>query len=181
MQTRSDRRHYRRARSPTLKAFKEVNDLYGHKVGDSLLVEVGRQPFGPLPHTPMQWCAPGLSTAAIGKETAAMARRGSRSTGGVRWIDKAGQRYPAALLNALVMRGGREVTPMILDGAPTLSPIPGLARRRLLSVCRSYGMDLDHYLSPWAVDAPLPWSHVQSAYPIETLVRANARVMSVLS
>lgn len=130
-------------------------------------LEIGRQPFGPLPHTPMQWFAPGLTTERVGRVVRRYVR-GAR----LAVTDKAGQSYASALVNAVVMRGGPEVAQIVEDGHPRLpeAPVPALlAWRRWLG---RYGLDGARYLAEWDVDAPTPWEHVRSAFGREELARA---------
>lgn len=138
---------------------------------DGQTIEIARQPFGPLPHTPMQWFAPGVQTDLI---RAATARHiGSDSL----WlIDIPGQRYGTALVSAVAMRGGREVQPLLTDGRPKLHRQPRRAKSRWWSWLTSAGLDPLRYISEWDPDAPTPWDHIQSAYPVETLRRAHRAI-----
>lgn len=140
---------------------------------EGAVLEVGRQPFGPLPHTPMQWFAPGLRTDRIGRAVRRLQR------GRLRLIDKAGQPLGRALANTIVMRGGYEVTEAILGGEPRL----GDDRRELgryRAWCERHGLDPQRYLGAWDPKAPTPWEHVTSAYPRASLVRAYRRLESMV-
>ena len=135
----------------------------------------GRQPFGPLPHTPMQWFAPGLTTDALGE--AAKPYLGGRL---LNVYDKSGQCEPDALLNAVAMRGGVEVLPMLMDGRPRLRP--GRAMRGQFSAwVRSYGLEPERYLGAWDVDAPTPWEFVESAFPKAEVRKAYHRIARMLA
>lgn len=142
--------------------------------GERQYLEIGRQPFGPLPHTPMQWLAPGLTTERIGRVSARYRQHPILSV-----TDKSGQSYRDALINAVAMRGGREVGPLMEAGPPRLKAGPaGLLRWR--SWLRGAGLDPGHYLSAWPTDAPLPWGHIQSAHDQGALVRAHDRIVGML-
>jgi len=119
-------------------------------------VDVGRQPFGPLPHTPMQWFAPGLTTAGIGRVFDRWAQRPE-------WHlqHKSGQSYRAALSAAVAMRGGAEITPLLLAGMPRLPDGRG-ARRALGAALDRHGLDAEHYLSAWEIGSLTPWSNVRT-------------------
>lgn len=138
------------------------------------VLDIGRQPFGPLPHTPMQWFAPGLDTSRLGRVVASRQRRGN-----IRLGDKAGQRLDKALANTLVMRGGREVLPAILEGPPSLRS--GREMLDYMTYCRRYGLDPRRYLGAWEVSEPTPWEHIRSAYDRSSLERAHARIARMLA
>lgn len=144
-------------------------------IGERIHMEIGRQPFGPLPHTPMQWFAPGLSTERIGRVVA-------RHVGGpaLAVTDKAGQREPEALINAVVMRGGPEVAPLVECGPPRMPRDPRFARGAVAGWLRSAGLDPERYWGAWDPDAPTPWAHVRSAHPPERLRRQWARIRDLL-
>lgn len=124
--------------------------------GSPPTLEVARQPFGPLPHTPMQWFAPGLSTARVGRIVESHVGRDALIV-----ASKAGQSYAQAIINAVVMRGGAEVGPLLAEGPPPLSADEGFARadayrwlvRRRLTPSRYYGA--------WDPDAPTSWDFVR--------------------
>jgi hypothetical protein len=139
--------------------------------GQRYHLEIGRQPFGPLPHTPMQWFRPGLSTERIGAVVA-------RHVGGSRLavVDKAGQSLANALVNTLVMRGGPEVRGVVLEGPPRL---PRDARRAVgawSSWVRARRLDPDRYLGAWDPDAPTPWDRVESGHTKHSIRRAYDRL-----
>lgn len=144
-------------------------------VGERIHIQIGRQPFGPLPHTPMQWFAPGLSTERIGRAIA-------RHVGGASLaaVDKAGQGVPAALLNAIVMRGGPEVSSLVEAGPPRLPRDPRFARAAAASWLRGAGLNPDHYWGAWDPDAPTPWDHVRSAHSPAMLRRQWGRIRDLL-
>lgn len=135
-----------------------VESIAGRQ-GERLHLQIGRQPFGPLPHTPMQWFAPGLTTDPLGTAV-------QRHVDGARLavLDKRGQGLEAALVNAVVMRGGAEVTPLLLDGEPRLKR-SRFARASWASWLRSYGLDPGRYVARWDPDAPTPWDHITTAFP----------------
>ena len=143
-------------------------------VGERVHMEIGRQPFGPLPHTPMQWCAPGITTERIGAAVA-------RHVGGARLavIDKTGQPVSEALINSLVMRGGPEVTALVEAGPPRLPRDPRMARASWLGWVRRAGLDPERYLGAWDPDAPTPWDHIRSAHDVEEIRRAHRRIVSL--
>lgn len=122
-------------------------------------LEVGRQPFGPMPHTPMQWFGPGLSTDRVGR---AVARFSGDSALNI--LDKSGQTYRAALYHSLVVRGGREITSLVEAGMPALPSEPLAARARWEREVRRRGLSPARYLGEWDLGAPTPWDHVRSAY-----------------
>lgn len=158
--------------------FEELLDrlaYIAHSLRVRFHLEVGRQPFGPLPHTPMQYCAPGISTERIGRVVA-------RHVGGpyLAVVDKEGQRPPEALLNAIVMRGGREVAPLVEGGPPRLPRHLAMARATLSAWLRRAGLNPERYWSRWDPDAPTPWEHVRSAHPPEMLRRQYRRIMEIL-
>lgn len=150
--------------------FGDLLDRLALAAPERVHLQIGRQPFGPLPHTPMQWFAPGLTTERIGRVVARHVR-GSR----LAVLDKSGQTYAAALLNAVAMRGGPEVAPLMEAGPPRLPSSPLAARMRWEGWLRGAGLDPGRYLGAWDPDAPTPWEHVQSAYPRETVRRAYDR------
>lgn len=140
--------------------------------GERYHLEIGRQPFGPLPHTPMQWFAPGLSTARIG---AVVARhvKGAR----LAVVDKSGQSITEALINAVMMRGGHEVQRLVDAGPPRLERRDErIARVQAAAWLTRAGLDPRRYYGAWDPDAPTPWDHVRSAHPRESLRRAYARL-----
>lgn len=140
--------------------------------GDRYHLEIGRQPFGPLPHTPMQWFAPGLSTRRIGAVV-------DRHVKGTRLavVDKSGQPITEALVNAVVMRGGREVQPLVDAGPPRLERRDErIARVQADAWLRRAGLDPRRYYGAWDPDAPVPWSHVRSAHGPESLRLAYDRL-----
>lgn len=138
-------------------------------------LQSGRQPFGPLPHTPMQYFPPGLVTTKLGEAIA-------RHVGGAHLavLDKVGQRPAKALLNAITMRGGREVAPLIRQGIPRLPSAGRSLWRTYISLLRRHGLDPARYLGPWDPDLPTPWAHVESAFPLETQRRAYGKMRRVL-
>jgi hypothetical protein len=146
-------------------------------VPEGAILEIARQPFGPLPHTPMQWFAPGLQTDRIGRVVAPYA-----SQGAMRVIDKSGQTYQNALLNSVVMRGGSEVQSMVTAGPPSLSPIPAVALAEYMIWMRQYGLDPRRYLDAWDPSDPTPWDHVlmPDGYGREAQQRAYRRIASTL-
>jgi radical SAM superfamily enzyme YgiQ (UPF0313 family) len=139
-------------------------------------LEIGRQPFGPLPHTPMQWFAPGLRTDRIGRITARYVSGGRLAV-----VDKSGQNYASALVNAVVMRGGVEVQPLIAAGRPRIPAEP----RRAVVAWRSWlgraGLNPTRYTSEWEPGSPLPWDHIRSAFSPEALERAHTKIVRRLS
>lgn len=140
-------------------------------MGTRLSVDIGRQPFGPLPHTPMQWFRPGLSTRRIG----AVVERWEQDPA-LHITHKSGQSYRAALYAAITMRGGREVGPLLVRGAPRLPEGRG-ARR---AMARWLGTErVERYLGDWEIGSPTPWDHVQVAHR-EHVVGAARRVARVL-
>lgn len=139
----------------------------GHEA--RIVLEIGRQPFGPLPHTPMQWFRPGITTEAIGE-----AIKRNVGAGGLTLKDKTGQPVSEALINTLVMRGGREVAELVRQGKPSLPRDPRQARMRFLGLCRRHGLRAERYLSDWSPYEPTPWAHIRSAFPLEALQRAHA-------
>jgi hypothetical protein len=164
-----DHREY----SDLLRALEDLS--YTIPGGEPIHLQIGRQPFGPLPHTPMQWFAPGLTTDALGE--AAKPYLGGRL---LNVYDKSGQSEPDALLNAVVMRGGAEVLPMLMDGRPRLRP--GRAMRgQFAAWVRSYGLEPERYLGAWDVDAPTPWEFVQSAFPKAEVRKAYHRIARMLA
>lgn len=137
-------------------------------------LQIGRQPFGPLPHTPMQWFAPGLTTAGIGAVIQPFV--GGRC---LNVYDKSGQTEPEAYVNAIVMRGGREVTPLLLQGKPRLREGRAL-RGQAHAYVRGFGLDPARYYGRWDPDAPTPWAHIESAFPVEEQRRAYHRICRML-
>ena len=139
-------------------------------------LEIGRQPFGPLPHTPMQWFAPGISTERIGRAVA-------RHVNGQRLavVDKAGQAAADALVNAVVMRGGPEVQHVVDAGPPRLHRDERIARGQAVRWMRGAGLDPDRYLGAWDPDAPTPWDHIQSAFARESVRRAYDRLARMVA
>lgn len=158
--------------------YRELLDRVASEAGghpETLYLEIGRQPFGPLPHTPMQWLPPGLSSGDVG---AVLADFGHAS---LVIKEKTGQPVHQALLNTLVMRGGREVTPLVAQGTPRLSHGELAARAGYAKLCRRWKLDASHYLGHWSPDEPTPWAHVQSAYEVPSLIRAYRRICDRLS
>lgn len=141
------------------------------ELGVELRLDIGRQPFGPLPHTPMQWFGPGIETSELGQAVRPYLRDPV-----LRVTDKAGQSVRAALLNTLVMRGGEEVSDLLEHGYPRLSEAPIVARRQFRDLCRRWGLDRSRYIGEWDPDDPTPWEHVRSAYDVSSLRRAYARI-----
>lgn len=151
-------------------------------VPETVHVTVGRQPFNPMPHTPMQWFAPGLDTSRIGGILARTfrGRSGAGGGSGLHIVETPGQQPPEAMLNAIAIRGGDEVWPLMRVGAPSLPRETPSARLRLHRLCEGIGRPLSAFLGPLPVDAPLPWSCVQSAFPLETLAREHRRISHIL-
>lgn len=139
-----------------------------------LHLEIGRQPFGPMPHTPMQWYPPGLTTERVGRAIAAA----GRSSGSLTFDEKAGQTERSALYSVLPMRGGAEVAPLIEAGAPKLGMSP---RPDWIRWVRSAGLNPARYLGRWNPDAPTPWEWVESAFSKESVRRGFAHIDRVLT
>lgn len=142
--------------------------------GERMHLSIGRQPFGPMPHTPMQWAAPGLSTDRLG--AAVRRHRKGRS---LAVLDKHGQREAQALIHAVVLRGGPEVRQVVLDGRPTIRE-GRFARRQAEMWLRSYGLDPGRYYGEWDPAEPTPWSHIRSAYPLAELQRHWRRIRAAV-
>jgi hypothetical protein len=143
--------------------------------GETIHMVVGRQPFNPMPHTPMQWMPAGIDTTAIGRVLA----RGR--WGDLQIRETPGMQPPEAMLNAVVLRGGPEVWPLLRAGAPHLprDRIPatmGLSRALKAAGAR----DLAAYTGPIEVGAPLPWDHVESPFPRDTIAAEHDRIMRML-
>ena len=137
-------------------------------------VTIGRQPLTPMPHTPMQWLAPGLRTDRIGRVVA-------RYAGDPRLtlVDAHGQREVPAILNALLIRGGPETAHVLLRGRPRVRE-GRLARRQLGAWAWGYEIDLEDRLSTWSTDRPLPWACVESAVPLRSQLRAYRKIREIL-
>lgn len=148
-----------------------LDELAQRTPSERVHLEIGRQPFGPLPHTPMQWFAPGISTSRIG---AAVARhvKGQR----LAVVDKAGQAAAEALVNAVVMRGGPETQHVVDAGPPRLHRDERIARGQAVAWMRGHGLDPERYLGAWDPDAPTPWDHIQSAFRRASVRRAYDRL-----
>lgn len=137
-------------------------------------IEIGRQPFNPMPHTPFQWWAPGLTTEGIGS---VLQRWQGWQT--LNLVDKVGQSPGAAALNAVVLRGGPEVGPLIVAGPPTLKH--GLAAvEDVRAWLRRAGLSPEHYLSEIPMSRALPWDFVASAWPREEQERHFRRACTIL-
>lgn len=158
-------------------AFAELLERLGQEaagLGETIHAKVGRQPFNPMPHTPMQWMPAGLHTAHIG---AALSRG---RWGALQVTETPGQQPPEAAINALAIRGGAEIWPPMRQGAPKLPREWPIARMRLAKLCRDMGRSLESYTGPIEVGAPLPWDMVRSAFAASTLEAEHARIMHIL-
>lgn len=138
-----------------------------------LHLELGRQPFGPMPHTPMQWFAPGLTSERVGRAIEAA----GVNDGVLAFDEKAGQTLRSALYSVLVMRGGAEVTSLIEAGAPSLGMDPRPEWERWVTAA---GLNPRHYVSAWPVARPVPWDFVVSANERPALEKAYQRIRATL-
>lgn len=134
--------------------------------GERQHLEVGRQPFGPLPHTPMQWFAPGLTTEQLAPAI-------DRHIGGphLNVVAKTGQALSAALINSVAMRGGPEVASLLVAGKPRIDE-GRTARFQFARWLQRFGLRPDHYLSRWDINEPTPWDHITTAFPRSEQERA---------
>jgi radical SAM superfamily enzyme YgiQ (UPF0313 family) len=119
---------------------------------ERLTFAIGRQPFGPLPHTPWQRKAPGLSHDRMG---AILQRyRGGRY---LHIEDNEGQRYLPAVYAAIPMRSGAEIAHIIEGGQPPVS-----ARCAIGELTEILGTDRPW--REWSVDELLPWAGVKTRW-----------------
>lgn len=131
-------------------------DWAAHRTGERQYLQVGRQPFGPMPHTPWQRKAPGLQHDRVGKVV--------KPYEGGSWLcvlDREGQRYMNAMHAAIPMRGGLDVSQMLEDGPPRVSVF--WAEQELVQICKKrYGIERpERFWGEWPRDLPLPWSKIK--------------------
>lgn len=137
-------------------------------------IEIGRQPFNPMPHTPFQWWAPGLVTDGIGS---VLARWQGWQT--LNLEDKVGQQPGNAALNAVVLRGGPEVGRLLVEGQPSLrAGTAGVESVR--AWLRQRGFNPQHYLGPLPLSRALPWAFIKSGWPVEEQERNFRRACASL-
>jgi hypothetical protein len=123
----------------------------------------------------MQWFAAGIDTTAIGRVLA----RGR--WGDLQIRETPGMQPPEAMLNAVVLRGGPEVWPLLRAGAPHLPRDRIPATMALSRALKAAGArDLAAYTGPIEVGAPLPWDHVESPFPRDTIAAEHDRIMRML-
>jgi len=157
--------------------YDELRDLFNRlkniapKVRNKVTIAVGRQPFGPLPHTPMQWFAPGLSTKGFGTVFSEFERTSNIHE--FELYHKPGQNFKGALISALAMRGGREMTEVMIHGAPRLAKFHPKAR--LISELDKLGITTDVF-GEWDPEAPTPWEHIDTHWPKSLKVRRYRQI-----
>lgn len=142
--------------------------------GERIHLDIGRQPFGPLPHTPMQWFAPGITTERIRRAVAPWVGHPTLNV-----TDKAGLggHVSQAYIQAVTMRGGEEIRPLLVDGPPRLPEQVDAARLAADRWLRSYGLDPARYFGALDPDAPLPWDRVVSGQDKGSIRRAYDRLV----
>lgn len=117
-------------------------------------LSVGRQPFGPMPHTAWQRKAPGLTHDRVGKIVAPY--RGGQY---LCVTDSEGQRLLPAIYSTIPMRMGPEVAPVLAKGEPRLHSKIGL-RQAKIYMARMGISGSDQLWKEWSKDKPLPWRGV---------------------
>jgi len=139
----------------------ELEDLFyeleaeAKRSGCRQYLQVGRQPFGPLPHTPWERKAPGLTHDRLGAVV-------ERYRGGT-WLnisDKEGQHKIPAILAAVTMRVGPEAAEVLIKGPPRLNE--KTAKLQMTAYLRRSGLsDAKSIWQEWPKDKVLPWSNVK--------------------
>ena len=136
------------------------------KIAPKLKVTFGCSTFVPKAHTPWQW--QGISTTAEKKMQ--YFRKKLLPKG----IDFRPESYKDSLVQGLISRGDRRLTQLLIlacsysDGGV---PSDGSYKRAFKELKGQLPTLAWYVHENWAIDQVLPWQHLRSALPVETLIK----------
>ena len=136
------------------------------KIAPKLKITFGCSTFVPKAHTPWQW--QGVSTSAEKK------MQHFRKKLLPKGIDFRPESYKDSIVQALISRGDRRLTQLLrLACSYSDGNVPSDGSyKRAFKELRGQLPPLDWYAhQDWTTEQVLPWQHLQSALPVETLIK----------
>ncbi len=136
------------------------------KTAPKLKLSFGCSTFVPKSHTPWQW----LGVNANGDKKIKYLQKNLAPKG----IDFRPESYKDSIIQALISRGDRRIQSVLrlaYEYANNGIPSDGMYKRAFKEL-RGQIPPLEHYVyANWATDSILPWHHLHSALPLETLIK----------
>ncbi|HEY9889154.1 MAG TPA: radical SAM protein [Candidatus Obscuribacterales bacterium] len=142
----------------------QTADLMGQlkKAAPGLRLTLGCSTFVPKAHTPFQWC--GVSREA--EKRLKLLQKRLRPQG----IDFRPESYNWSIIQALISRGDRRLTPLLLQAREFGDSLGSY--KRAFKELKGTLPPLEFYVhEDWDSDRPLPWDHLQGPLPKATLIK----------